>query len=275
VDDESASGQAARFGLISVTYGHVWAETGQNMLLSTGAQFVRYSAMNRDQVARLLALPLDPDRDLPPPDRCKLYDLSVDLAAAPAAEGEDQGSVELLEAGDLEVQTVGRAVTLAPKHFPGLLPFISGVVYGEAEATLVETVGKVRASTTGGEAVGPFAAQLSSPELPRLIQIGTGGPGQGLALARDRDLPLRWQVSPDPAGDVVYVELRFGRGGRDLAVRCQPRDDGAFEIPQAMLSDVSGRVTVELARLRRTFFSATGLDQGELRVTVRDIATLE
>jgi hypothetical protein len=272
--DEPNAPQAARFGLISVSYGHSWAESGEGMLLTTAAQFVRYSSLHRDQVGRLLALPLDPDRDLPGLERCRVDDLSVDLASSAPTEPES-GSVELLEAGDLQVQTPGRNFRLAPKHYPGLLPFISGVVYGEAEASLVENAGKVRASSGGGE-VGSFVAQLGSPSLPRLLQVGQAQPSQAIGLLRDRDLAIRWQPPTDAqAGDVLYVELRFSKGQREQALRCRPLDDGSFDVPQAMLAEVNGPAVLEIARLRRTPFSATGLDQAELRVTVRDTATLQ
>jgi len=273
--EESNAAQAARFGLISVTYGHNWAETGEGMLLSTAAQFVRYSDLNRAQVGRLLALPLDPDRDLPGVDRCRIDDLSVDLKSSVPTEPES-GSLELLEAGDLQVQTPSRNIRLAPKHFPGLLPFISGVIYGEAEASLVEVAGKVRASSSGGEAVGAFVAQLGSPGLPRLEQVGSSGPSQAIALPRDRDLTLRWQPASDTQiGDVLYLELRFSKGARDQALRCRLADDGSFAIPQPLLTEVGGPAVLEIARLRRTAFMASGLDQAELRVTVRDTADLQ
>ena len=267
--------QAARFGLISVTYGHSWAESGDGMLLTTAAQFVRYSALHRDQVGRLLALPLDPDGDLPGLERCRVDDLSVDLASSAPTEPES-GSVELLEAGDLQVQTQGRNFRLAPKHYPGLLPFISGVVYGEAEASLVENAANVHASSNGGETVGPFVAQLGSPSLPRLLQVGAAQPSQAIGLLHDRDLQVRWQPPTDAqAGDVLYLELRFSKGTREQALRCRPLDDGSFDIPQALLADVNGNAVLEIARLRRTPFSTTGLDQAELRVTVRDTAALQ
>ena len=275
LDEETSTDQVARFGLVAVSYGHDWAESGKGMVLTTTAQFVRYTAMNQDQVARLLALPLDPDRDLPSRERCKLFDLSVDLTAEVAKESETPGNVELLEAGDLQVQTQDRNVSLAPRHFPGLLPFISGVIYSEAEATLVEEVGKVKATSDGGEGVGAFSVQLTSPALPRLTHVGGAEPFQPLTLAKDRDLSLRWQTEGVNPGDVTYIELRFNRGKRDMALRCRPRDDGEFNIPQALLSEVNGSATVEMTRLRRNFFSASGLDQGELRVIVRDTVQLQ
>lgn len=276
LEDESLGQQKGRFGLVSVSYDHDWSDSGQALLLTSTAQFVSYSAMDRDQVARVLALPLDPESDLPSPETCKRYDLSVELFA-------DEGdptkprNVELLEAGDLRIQTEeGKLVVLAPRHFPWLLPFISGVVYGESQAMLVQRISRVKASSEGGEAVGPFAAQINSPALPRLIQIGGQDPEGVIGLSPRSDLPIRWQTADEQrTGDVTYIEIRHTKGNRDLAIRCRPRDDGAFVISHELFDDLEGRVTLELARLQQTAFSAVGLELGELRVTVRDRAALQ
>lgn len=271
--------QRGRFGLVSVSYDHDWSDSGEALLLTSTAQFVRYSAMDRDQVARLLALPLDPERDLPEQERCKVYDLSVDLGDEETLEADldRPKNVELLEAGDLRIQDeTGKTVTLAPRHFPWLLPFISGVVYGEAQATLVKRVSRVKASSEGGEAVGSFSAHIACPALPRLTQIAGQKPANTISVPRSRDLTLRWETAAEKhTGDVTYVELRYTEGKRDLALRCRPADDGAFVVPRTLLGNLGdGRVTLELARLQQTAFSANGLEQGELRVTVRDRAVV-
>jgi hypothetical protein len=276
-DDEDASpGEQGRFGLVYVSYDHDWAESGAAAVLTTTAQFVRYSAMHWEQVARLLALPLDPDRDLPELEQCKTYDLSVDVMAEEALDAEETGSVELLEAGDLRIQTDGQTVNLSPRHFPWLLPFISGVVYGEAQNSVVNKVGAVKVAAEGGEAVGAFSAQVASPELPRLVRVGTTEPS-ALITAQRGALALRWAPADDAAkADVTYAELRYAKGKQDLALRCRVKDDGLFDLPASLMTEVlSGKATLEVVRLRRTFFNATGLKQGELRVAVRDRASLE
>lgn len=275
--------QKGRFGLVSVGYDHDWSDSGEALLLTSTAQFVRYSAMDRDQVARLLALPLDPEHDLPDQERCKVYDLSVEPVEEASdteidAELDRPKNVELLEAGDLRIQDeTGKTLTLAPKHFPWLLPYISGVVYGEAQVSLGKRVFKVKASSTGGDAVGTFAAQIACPALPRLLEIAGQKPVSVVAVSRAQDLSLNWQTTSErQTGDVTYLELRYTKGKRDLALRCRPADDGTFNVPRSLLADMgNGRLTLELARLQQTGFSAAGLDQGELRVTVRDRAQLE
>jgi hypothetical protein len=268
-----------------VGYDHDWSDSGESLLLTSTAQFVRYSAMDRDQVARLLALPLDPERDLPEQEQCKVYDLSVepleeaaDADADADAELDHPKNVELLEAGDLRIQDEsGKTLTLAPKHFPWLLPYISGVVYGEAQASLGKRAARIKASSTGGEAVGSFAAQIGCPALPRLQAIAGQKPTSVVLASRAQDLSLGWQTAAEKqTGDVTYLELRYTKGKRDLALRCRPADDGSFSVPRALIAGLGdGRVTLELARLQQTGFSASGLDLGELRVTVRDRAQLE
>ena len=264
----------ARLGLVSVGYEHDWTEGHDAALLTTTAQFVAYQDMDRDRVARLLALPLDPDRQLPNQGMCQTYDLSIELAAETIPGVDDSGYVELLEAGDLTVETDGTAVTLYPRHFPGLLPFISGVTYGEARASLVERGQEVRASSSGGESVGPFEASITSSDLPRLIRVDGNQPTNLIALNSGRPLALEWETGASPANAVTYIELRYSRGKRDLALRCRIQDNGTFTIPAQDMAEVRGRTRLEVTRLLRAPFSALGLAQGELRVTVKDAAEL-
>jgi hypothetical protein len=271
-DEGAVSGQ--RHGLVSVAYEHDWSQSQEARVLRTTAQFIQFSTGSRDEVARLLALPIDPERDLPGPDKCRTYDLTVDLAEEATIDTESRGAVELLEAGDLKVETRERSMTLVPRHLPSLLPFISGVVYGEGEAALVEEAGTVKVSSEGGEAVGPFSAQQGSPSLPKLTQVAGRDPSSGSAVSRT-DLQVRWQRSEEPSSDLLYIELRYSRAKREMALRCRPATDGAFTLPQSLLAEVGGKVTLEVSRLRRAFFQAAGLDRGELQVSVRDVLTLQ
>ena len=276
LDDGSVGVLENRVGLVNVNYEHNWTDTHGSALLTATAQFVRYSAMDREQVVRLLALPLDPSHDLPGLDRCQTYDLSIDLAEDAAMETEEQGYVELMEAGDLEVRAQGRTVTLLPRHFPGLLPFISGVVYGEAQTTLLSgDTHLVDTSSYGGESVGGFAAKVDSPKLPTLTRLAGQGPSGAVTLHGDKSLTLNWQPSGTATdNEVTYLELRYSLGKRDQVLRCRLQDDGKFEVPTTELSRARGRVNLGLSRMRRTSFSAAGLAHAELRVSVQDTAIL-
>lgn len=276
---------AHSFGLMSVTYTHDWQADGiaeRNLELTTTAQFVRYSALERAQVARLLALPLDPDADLPERDTCKLYDLTVDLGEQGGLEQSETATVDLLEAGDLTVETSGNTLKLEPRHFPGLLPFISGVAYGEAQNNHAAKSGRVHVSASGGDAVGAFRVDAASPQLPRIGELAGQRPTHEPTLASEQRLNLDWAKAGDTRldEDVLYIEARVPSATkRDLVLRCSPHDDGTFTIGRADLSNLirnkRGRLVIELVRLRRTFFAARGLDSGELRIAVRDRTSLE
>lgn len=264
----------ARIGLVSVGYEHDWMENHDSALLTTTAQFVRYMDMDGDRVARLLALPLDPNRQLPAMDMCQTYDLSIQLATEATPGVDEAGYVELLEAGDLTIETDGTAVTLYPRHFPGLLPYISGVTYGEARASLVERGQRVMATSSGGESVGPFEASITSSNLPRLIRVGGNQPSNLLEIHAANPLMLEWEAGTKLTGAITYIELRYSLGKRDLALRCRVQDDGAFIIPAEAMSEVRGRTRLEITHLQKASFMALGLEQGELRVTVKDAAEL-
>ncbi len=276
LDDGSVGVQESRVGLVNVNYEHNWADAHRSAQLTATAQFVRYSAMDREQVVRLLALPLDPSHDLPGLDRCQTYDLSIELAEDAAMETEQQGYVELMEAGDLEVRAQDRTLTLLPRHFPGLLPSISGVIYGEAQTTLLsKDTHQVDTSSYGGESVGSFAVKVQSPSLPALTRLAGHTPGNNVTLRSGKGLSLVWQPSSAADGqEVTFLELRYSLGKRDQVLRCRLQDDGSFEVPAAGMTDVRGRVSLGLSRMRRTSFSAIGLQHAELRVSVQDSAIL-
>ncbi len=272
--DAGASAQESRRGLVYVGYEHDWADASEASLLTTTAQFVRYSALDQEQVARLLGLPLDPEEDLPALDLCRTYDLSIPPEAEEALVEGSPANVELLEAGDLQIQAQEKTISLMPRHFPGLLPFISGVIYGESQLTMDKQPQQISASSSGGEAVGNFYAQLSTPALPRLTSLGNAQPAAQVTVEGGGPLAVRWRSASPAPEDVTYLELRYTQEKQEVALRCRVRDDGAFSIPRAMLAGVEGRATLELTRLRRSSFSAAGLDQGELRLTLRDSAAL-
>lgn len=284
---ESGPRAERSFGLLSVSYIHNWdadhgADNGAE--LATTAQFVRYSALDRDQVARLLALPLDPRRDLPTAGKCKLYDLSLDLGQEGVIEEDAESNVELLEAGNLRIETSEHQVTLKPKHYPGLLPFISGVVYGEAQSDRAGHPGRVTVAGDGGEAVGAFRLEAQSPLLPQLTEVAGVSPQRRPRMRRGEQLVIGWRL-PGTAGNSLYIEIRPIGSERDVVLRCLPESNEThFTVPAERLVELgqkvlgttgSTRLAVELSHIRREYFDASGLQQGELRLKSTDSATVQ
>jgi hypothetical protein len=275
LDAESAN-SGASFGILSVSYVHDWSNDGGEFLLNASAQFVRYAAFDRAQVGRILGLMVDPAAELPGPDQCRLYEVSGDDGRS--ADGE-LGSVELLDAGEISLGTPNEEVTLLPRHFPGLLPFISGVIYGDGERVSFEgSTGSLSAASNGSAEVGKFTAQLAaSPALPRLLGIGGQRAAEQTRIAFDRDLVIQWDASRASAQDLTFIEISQVRGS-DWNLRCRVSDDGSFSIPFAQLQQLKvadgEKVDLVISRLRREAFDAPGLNQAELRLALRDRATI-
>jgi hypothetical protein len=246
------------------------AEPPAGLEVTVTAQFVRYGAMKTEQVARLLALPFDPVRDLPPVDTCAVYHLTADLTEQDV-EGEQDAQVELLEAGELTVDA-GRNLVLVPKYFPGLVPFVSGVVYGEAQATQTSPPNRVTAMSTGSEAVEAFRAEGISPEPLSLEPFATTSPGRGIAL--------RWRTASRSRDntEVAYLEIKPAHSHGQGVVRCRMLDDGAFNLDAEVLGvlhrDGGTHLILEAGRVRQMPFSVEGLDSAELRLSATERLTL-
>ena len=282
VDDPPEAAEH-RFGLMSVAYEFTIQDTNATSLLKSTAQFVHYSALKRPQVNRLLALPLDPAADLPADTGCRTYDLTLDLAGGPQA---DPGHVELLEAGQLRVETASGVVSLVPQHFPGLLPFVSGVVYGEAQSTRQaidfeneagQALGLVRVVSAGGETVGSFRTQLAGPERPQITSIGASVAQDAMRVSPREPLIVAWRTRAR-LDETTYAQLRYRRDDRDWAIRCRASSDAQqLTIPIELIAATAraqGPMMFELGRIRQAPFSAEGLDSGQLRLALRERLSL-
>lgn len=273
LDEDAHQGGDRSFGLLTVQYlaegPAAELEPGvqpAGLEVTATAQFVRYSAMETEQVARVLALPFDPLHDLPAIDTCGVYHLSTDLTEQDV-EGEQSAEVELLEAGELAVDA-GSNLVLVPKYFPGLVPFVSGVVYGEAQATQAGPPHRVTAVSAGSEAVEAFRAEGISPEPLSLEPLANTPPEQGISL--------RWQANSGrpSATEVAYIEIKPAHSDGQRAVRCRMLDDGAFEVDAEVLAVLQGdgrrQLMLEAGRVRQMPFSAEGLDSASLRLSATE-----
>jgi hypothetical protein len=170
--------------------------------------------------------------------------------------------IELLDAGDVSVTAADVDTTLAPRAFPTVTDFVSGVVYTtrdlSAEPLPAAVSYTVRAA--GSTAVEPL--ELSG-EAPRALSGVTLG---GVPLAEVRSVspsaPINLGWSVGDAGDLVYVELN-AEGAACMV--CAFRDeDGAGSVPAGAFSGRgAGRIAVH--RVRSQVFESTGIQSGELR----------
>ena len=234
------------------------------------ARFVRYRAFDAASVPTILGFA---DFDGLPLDGCKVSDGTAELdealardTVAPTAE------VALLDAGRLDLRgPVDRAV-LSPRHYPELVPFVSGVVYGGDETSPVAlALGQpFQVSGDGGSEVGAFAATVTAP---RAFPSLTVDP-----LHRGSDLELRW--SAEATSEPLLVEIKWSSRAGSRAVRCRARDDGSFSVPHDAFNELPPTAaltsaTVTATRLARSGLFAPGAGRGELTLALKDVALLQ
>ena len=243
--------------------------------LEAEAHFVRYRATDRTfdktRVAGLLGLGTDANLPL---DSCRVDD-QAPTAAAGALE------VALLDAGTLTVRTgiatgsstgFSTEAILEPHHYPELLPFVSGVVYGLEAAPAHEIVPSTRVEieANGGEDVGPFVAATALPRAFPNLSVARDGAG---------DLELRWAALNSAAPSPLSIELRWA-GARPGALRCRASDDGRFTVARSLTEGLDAAISAgqsaqaSVAREERSVFDAPGAGRGEVIVTLRDVAAL-
>ena len=292
------AGDAAR-SLVRVDLSYTRQAGASDVRFDAQGHFVRYRSFDPAGVPTILGFT---DYDAIPLDSCRVFDGTAALDQALGAESSLLPTeVALLDAGRLEVRGPSDRVPLKAAHYPELLSFVSGVVYGSDDAhPIALALGQpYLVQGDGSDEVGPFLAQVSAP---RSFPSLTFEP-----LRRSAELDLRWakddgagraagraeqpsQASARPdgvseAGDPTVVrveplllEARFtSKLTGTRAVRCRVRDDGEFAIPRDALElppGAIGSATLTAARVTRAPFDAPGAGRGALTVELRDVAPL-
>ncbi len=265
-DDEETKRQA--FGVVTV-------ERVQGDGLSRASVSAKFMRVAREQRAAAEAL-VGGDPLLPSPGECgSLAALEEASVLEPLPSG---FSVELLDVGDVSLLLVeadgGRTqVALAPRAFPDVGDWASGVFYTTPEATLPAGSSRGRPQAWDGyEIAGSGAASLDAfvievgeaPDLPEDLRIDAPlHAGRFVVSAKD-DLALSWRRSSrgDVVPDVVYVDVL----GAD-ALRCAFPDTGSALLPAGVLSaaDVGAEATVSVHRLSERLVRIASVD-GDARV---------
>ncbi|HEX4460754.1 MAG TPA: hypothetical protein VIA18_22400, partial [Polyangia bacterium] len=169
--------------------------------------------------------------------------------------------------------------TLSPRHYPELVPFVSGVIYGDEAATPVSLgLGQpYQVSGEGGAEVGAFAAQVTAPRaFPSLVE-------RSLILRHGDDLDLRWATdaqTPSATAEPLLIEVKWTSHTGTRAIRCRARDDGFFSVPHDAFdglpsANALSSFTVTATRLARAPLAAPGAGRGELTVALKDTAALQ
>jgi hypothetical protein len=251
VDSPTEAASGSTHALVTVARHAAAAAPGEERA-DAFAGFLR-TAVEVDSESALRAAGLT--LDLPAPGQCR-----KNVHAPGAAETPDR-RIELLDAGEVTLAAGGSVTTLAPRAFPTITDFISGVVYttrDRASSPLPAASGYTVA-TTGSGSLDPISAEGPAPALLSGVTLAGVPLAEVAQLHAGEDLSVTWE--PGAAGDRVYLEL----DGETVSTLCAFRDDaGLGSVPFALLP-ASGSAAFSLHRLRESSFRDVGLSRGALR----------
>ncbi len=261
---------------VDLSYTHTAGTAAAEVRFDAQAHFVRYRSFDPAGVPTMLGFT---DYDGIPLDSCRSFDGTAALDEALGADGTTHGlpaEVALLDAGRIDVRGPADRAALQPAHYPELLPFVSGVVYGgdDTHPIALGLGQSYQVSGEGGEEVGPFAATVTAPRsFPTLVLE---------ALRRGSDFDVRWakEAETEPT-EALLLEVKWSsRQGGSRAVRCRVRDDGEFSVARESFELLpAGNAltggTVTATRLQRGTLAAPGVGRGEFSVELRDVAPLQ
>ena len=133
------------------------------------------------------------------------------------------------------------APRIMPRHYPELVPFVSGVVYGGDELTPVALgLGQPYSGGRRRRQRGrPVHRRRSSA--PRSFPSLTVDP-----LHRGSDLDVRWATESAAGAEPLVLEARWSSRGGTHTVRCRVRDDGAFAIPHDAFADLPATTALSI-----------------------------
>lgn len=281
-DDVSAEGAAKRpaYGVVTVER----TEGAGVSRASVSAKFMRVAQGDRQLAEDIVSA----RAVVPPPGECatlaSLEGLGVTRLAA-ALEGADgatalpQGfNVELLDVGDvsLVVHEGNHAplalLPLAPRAFPDVGDFASGVFYTTPDATVplpqLPGMSGYELTSSGASAVDAFLLDVGTiPERPSDISVDGVSLGDLDLAAVDpsRELMMGWRKAD---AELIYVDV-LGSAG----FRCSFTDAGSAVLPAGVLSEADRgaevtlavhRVTERLVQLRRSDDAGQGVTEVDL-----------
>jgi hypothetical protein len=190
----------------------------------------------------------------------------ADLDADGRGMEEPGAAIDLVDVGDvsLAVPDLFPRVTLAPRAFPDIGDFVSGVVYTSPDAAIgLPVPADYEIGSSGSSAIEPFMIDVRAPGAPTEVFVAGQALPSGHELADDErepnvlvragaDIELAWaadSVTDRPSVDsgseaLIYVDIRGV-----AAHRCTFPDRGAAVLPQDVLRQGDDEVTLSLHRL--------------------------
>jgi len=258
-DEIAPGGPAGAGGEVEGTLGlftllHDAEAEARPPAVSVSGQFLHYRNVSRPLAVRALDPTVGALEWAGARDQCRIEESADERVRGIDAEPLDY-RIDLLDAGTLVSATASVRVVMPPRHFPEILPELSGVVYGAAEDQALPFSPETEyvLSGGGGDEVGPFRVELPAPR--------DLDPGDLVLLPlADGGLEVQWGDG-DPDADLAHLELT--RGGSSLL--CAADDRGSFRLRAADLAKLAGdgELGLTVRRVRSQTFSAPGVPRAE------------
>ena len=209
------------------------------------ARFIRVTGSSADDALRAIGASVE----LPARGACATLVSLADrpVGAAPV--------VELLDVGDVSLETEGAETRLSPRQLPDVTDVVSGVVYARAvESSLLPAATQYVVHVGGGNGLQPLEVTALAPGDPGDVRIA--GEDSGVLVASGATVDLSWTAAHPGVDDVIYVDVRPN------GVRCV-MDGAGHGTVSTMFFDDAGTLVVH--RLHREALAARGIDSGEVR----------
>lgn len=274
--DQTSPEERTRFGSVVAEFEH--ESGGELSPARVDAQFLDARGVELRRALRALEVwRADGGLDR---DSCRMHgDLESDDRTT---DGTDRRAarLRLLSVGPISVDGPGRELDLRARRLPDLFSAFSGVVYGTERApshgsrpdVTYREGARYTFRAPGDGATGGFDVTLEAPAPIRILEVAGPTPDDGLQLANEPAMRIRWTPDPDRSGD-VFLDLAAGPGPDHPRIQCRLEDDGAFSLPAEIPDEIArstSSLELTLRRVDTERVDVAGLDATEFVLTTVD-----
>jgi hypothetical protein len=179
--------------------------------------------------------------------------------------------VELLDAGDVALETAAGRVELARRAFPAVTDLMAGVVYTTRDQSAeLPAASSYSLSIAGSGQLAAFEVRADAPAALEELALD-GVPLAATGTRLEKDAVLTWAAGAER--DLVYVVISSAAvAGTSL---CTFRDSSGQGVLAARALPPSGPGSLSVHRLRSVSLATPGLGAGELRFDFETVVAVE